>query len=39
VEGTNTILHDSALFGVPPEGYTYVERMKIPPGGWQQVVD
>jgi hypothetical protein len=39
VEGTNTIIHDPGLYTSPPEGYTYVECMKISPGSWQQIVD
>ena len=39
VGGTNVIVHDPGLCASPPEGYTYVERMKVSPGSWQQVVD
>ena len=39
VEGTNTIIHNPGLYASPPEGYTFVERMKISPGSWKQVVD
>jgi hypothetical protein len=38
-EEKNTIVHDPGLYTSPPEGYTYVERMKISPGSWKQVVD
>lgn len=39
VEGANTIIHDVGLYASPPEGYTFVEEMKISPGSWKQVVD
>ena len=35
----NTIIHEPSLFAVPPGGFTYVERMRISPGSWKQVVD
>jgi hypothetical protein len=38
-ESHNTIVHDPGLYTSPPEGYTYIERMKISPGSWKQVVD
>jgi hypothetical protein len=36
---SNTIIHEPSLFAVPPDGFTYVERMKISPGSWTRVVD
>jgi len=38
-EETNTIIHDAGLYACPPDGYTYVSRMKISPHSWKQVVD
>jgi hypothetical protein len=38
-EGTNTFIHDPRFNASPPNGYTYVDGMKISPGSWQQVVD
>jgi hypothetical protein len=35
----NTIIHDPTLYAIPPEGYTYVDGMKISPGSYRQVVD
>ncbi|UCD49880.1 MAG: hypothetical protein JSW27_20415, partial [Phycisphaerales bacterium] len=39
IDGANTIVHDSSFYTNPPEGYTYIERMKVSPGSWKQVVD
>ena len=38
-EGANAIIYDAALYTSPPKGYTYVEKMKVSPGSWKQVVD
>jgi hypothetical protein len=35
----NTIIHDPSLYATPPEGYTYVDHMKISPGSYKQVVE
>jgi hypothetical protein len=37
--GTNTIIHDPSLYAIPPEGYTFVDGMKVSPGSYRQVVD
>ncbi|MBN1508569.1 MAG: hypothetical protein JW955_17095, partial [Sedimentisphaerales bacterium] len=39
VDGTNTIGYTPSLFACPPNGYTYVESMKVSSGSWKQVVD
>jgi Tfp pilus assembly protein PilX len=39
VEGTNAISYTSSLFNCPPNGYTYVERMRVSDGSWKQVID
>jgi len=39
IDGTNTIVHDPALYTSPPDGYTFVDGMQISPHSWQQVVD
>ncbi len=38
-EETDTIIYDASLYASPPQGYTYVDGMKISPGSWKQVVD
>jgi cytoskeletal protein CcmA (bactofilin family) len=38
-EDANTIVHDAGLYAHPPQGYSYVEEMKIAPGSWKQGVD
>lgn len=38
-QGSNTIVHDPTLYAIPPEGYTFVDAMKVSPGSWKQVVD
>lgn len=38
-QGTNTTVYDAGLYVNPPQGYTYVEGMKVSPGSWRQVVD
>ncbi len=38
-EEANTIVYDPSLYASPPQGYTYVDGMKISPGSWKQVVD
>jgi hypothetical protein len=38
-DGVNTIIHDPTLYSSPPEGYTFVECMKLSPGSWKQTVD
>lgn len=35
----NTIIHNPSLYAIPPEGYTYVDSMKVSPGSYKQVVD
>ncbi len=37
--GKNTIIHDSGLYACPPEGYTFVDGMRISTGSWKKVVD
>jgi len=39
LEELNQIIHDPSLYASPPEGYTFVDGMKISPGSWKQVVD
>jgi hypothetical protein len=36
---TNTLAYDASLYANPPQGYTYVDGMKVSPGTWKQVVD
>jgi hypothetical protein len=38
-QATNTTVYDASLYANPPQGYTYVEGMKVSPGSWRQVVD
>ena len=38
-EEQNTIIHNSSLYAIPPEGYTYVAGMKVSPESYKQVVD
>jgi hypothetical protein len=39
-DGTGiTIVYDPSLYANPPQGYTYVDGMKVSPGTWKQVVD
>jgi len=38
-QGTSTALYDTSLYANPPQGYTFVERMKVSPGTWKQIVD
>lgn len=35
----NTVIHNPSLYTIPPEGYTYVDGMKVSPESYQQVVD
>jgi hypothetical protein len=38
-EENNTIVHSPGLYAIPPDGYTYVDGMKISPDSWKQVID
>ena len=39
-EGSGIVItHDPSLYASPPEGYTYVDGMKVSPGSYQRVVD
>lgn len=38
-QATNTTVYDASLYTNPPQGYTFVEGMKISPGSWKQIVD
>ena len=38
-DGASTIIYDPSLYANPPQGYTYVEGMRVSPGSWRQVVD
>ena len=38
-EELNQIIHNPSLYASPPEGYTFVDGMKISPDSWKQVVD
>ena len=38
-EGANTIVHNAGLYTSPPDGYTYVDGMRLAPRSWRQVVD
>lgn len=39
IDSENTIIHDPTLYANPPQGYTFVEGMKVSPGSRRQLVD
>ncbi len=39
IDGVIMLVHEPSLYTSPPDGYTFVDRMRISPNSWQQVVD